>query len=177
MAQGTALTNFDYQLINYLIAGLPRFPDTFSILSASQPTSRTHSPKVTNPAIQSRNAVPPGAPRNDTFSDLSSGSLAGNHATANMTIAERAAAAQKAKLQQARAQHTTSAPLPSAWDGLDTLAQSSTTSRLQLLPQNHQQEATIGVYLTLLLLNRSLSPKRNLRKRSGTSMVLIHLHL
>jgi hypothetical protein len=81
MAQGTALTNFDYQLINYLIAGLPRFPDTFSILSASQPTSRTHSPKVTNPAIQSRNAVPPGAPRNDTFSDLFSGSLAGNHAS------------------------------------------------------------------------------------------------
>jgi hypothetical protein len=74
-------------------------------------------------------------------------------ATANMTIAERAAAAQKAKLQQAWAQHTISAPLPSAWDGLNTLAQSLTTSRLQLLPQNHQQEATIGVYLTLLLLN------------------------
>jgi hypothetical protein len=43
-------------------------------------------------------------------------------ATANMTIAERAAAAQKAKLQQAWAQHTISAPLPSAWDDLDTLA-------------------------------------------------------
>jgi len=44
-----------------------------------------------------------------------------------MTIAERAAAAQKAKLQQVRTHHTLRTPLPSAWDGLDTLAQSSTT--------------------------------------------------
>jgi len=68
-------------------------------------------------------------PRNDAFGDLFSGSLADRriHATTNMTIAERAAAAQKAKLQQARTHHTVSTPLPSAWDGLDTLAQSSTT--------------------------------------------------
>ena len=63
------------------------------------------------------------------FGNLFSGSLAdrSNHATANMTIVERAAAAQKAKLQQVRTHHTVSTPLPSAWDGLDTLAQSSTT--------------------------------------------------
>lgn len=115
-------------------ASIPkRQQDAFSILSASQPASRPHSKKVTNsPATQSRNAVPPG-PRNDAFSDLFSGSPADerNHATANMTIAERAAAAQKAKLQQARAHNAISAPLPSAWDGLDTLAQSSTTLRPQ----------------------------------------------
>ncbi|OAX41411.1 hypothetical protein K503DRAFT_685508 [Rhizopogon vinicolor AM-OR11-026] len=106
-----------------------RQQDAFSILSASQSTSRTHSPKVTSPVTQSRNAAPPSAPRNDAFSDLFSGSLADGRGNANMTIAERAAAAQKAKLQQARSHHTISAPLPSAWDGLDTLAQSSTTSR------------------------------------------------
>jgi len=76
-----------------------RRQDAFSILSASQPASRTQSPKVASTTTQSRNAAPPGVPRNDAFDDLFSGSLADrrNHATTNMTIAERAAAAQKAK--------------------------------------------------------------------------------
>jgi len=54
-----------------------------------------------------------------------------------MTIAERTAAAQKTKLQQLQSHHTISAPLPSAWDGLDTLAQSSTTS---LPPPSHSAQ-------------------------------------
>jgi len=106
-----------------------RQQDACSILSASQPSSHTQSPKVVSPTTQSRHPAPPGVPRNDALGDLSSGSLADgrNHATTNMTIAERAAAAQKAKLQQVRAHHTVSTPLPSAWDGLDNIVQSSMT--------------------------------------------------
>ncbi|KAG0691905.1 hypothetical protein DFH29DRAFT_974245 [Suillus ampliporus] len=111
---------------------IPQRPqDAFSILSASQPTSRRHSPQVTS-TTQPRNPVPAGGPRNgDAFSSLFSGSLADgrNNATANMTMAERAAAAQKAKLQQGQAPPTVTAPLPSAWDGLDSLVQPSATSR------------------------------------------------
>lgn len=109
-----------------------RSQDAFSILSASQPTSRTHSPQVTGPTTQPRNPVPAGGSRNgDAFSSLFSGSLADgkNNKTANMTMAERAAAAQKAKLQQTLAPPKVTAPLPSAWDGLDSLARPSATSR------------------------------------------------
>lgn len=108
-----------------------RSQDTFSILSASQSASRTHSPHVTGPTTQPRNPVPAGGARNvDAFSSLFSGSLADgkNNNTANMTIAERAAAAQRAKLQQAQAPPRTTAPLPSAWDGLDSLARQSAPS-------------------------------------------------
>ncbi|KAG1748915.1 uncharacterized protein EDB91DRAFT_1197569 [Suillus paluster] len=113
---------------------IPKRPqDAFSILSASQPTSRTYSPHGTGPTAQPRNPVPAGGSRNgDAFSSLFSGSLADgrNDVTANMTIAERAAAAQKTKLQRAQASPTITAPLPpSAWDGLDSLVQPSTTSR------------------------------------------------
>lgn len=109
-----------------------RSQDAFSILSASQPTSRTHSPQVTGPTTQPRNPVPAGGARNvDAFSSLISGSLVDgrNNNTANMTMAERAAAAQRAKLQQAQAPPKVTAPLPSAWDGLDSLARQSTPSR------------------------------------------------
>ncbi|KAG1727806.1 hypothetical protein EDB19DRAFT_174294 [Suillus lakei] len=79
-----------------------RSQDAFSMLSASQPTSRTHSPQVTGTTTQPRNPVPAGGPRNgDAFSSLFSGSLADgrNNNASNMTMAERAAAAQRAKLQ------------------------------------------------------------------------------
>lgn len=108
-----------------------RSQDAFSILSASQPTSRTHSPQVTGSTTHSRNPVPAGRARNgDAFSSLFSGSLADgrNNNTVNMTMAERAAAAQRAKLQQAQAPSRVTAPLPSAWDGLDSLARQSTPS-------------------------------------------------
>jgi hypothetical protein len=76
--------------------------------------------------------VPAGGARNvDAFSGLFSGSLADgrNNNTANMTMAERAAAAQRAKLQQAQAPSRVTAPLPSAWDGLDSLARQPTPSQ------------------------------------------------
>ncbi|KAG1818543.1 uncharacterized protein BJ212DRAFT_1446402 [Suillus subaureus] len=108
-----------------------RSQDAFSILSASQPTSRTHSPQVTGSTTQPRNPAPAGGARNaDAFSSLFSGSLADgrNNNTVNMTMAERAAAAQRAKLQQAQAPSRVTVPLPSAWDGLDSLARQSTPS-------------------------------------------------
>lgn len=108
-----------------------RSQDAFSVLSASQPTSRTHSPQVTGPITQPRNPVPAGGARHlDAFSGLFSGSLADgrNNNVANMTMAERAAVAQRAKLQQAQAPPRVTAPLPSAWDGLDSLVRQSTPS-------------------------------------------------
>ncbi|KAG2147452.1 uncharacterized protein EDB93DRAFT_1282152 [Suillus bovinus] len=108
-----------------------RSQDTFSLLSASQPTSRTHSPQVAGPTTRSRNPVPVGGARNvDAFSSLFSGSLADgrDNNTTNMTMAERAAAAQRAKLQPAQAPPRVTAPLPSAWDGLDSLARQATPS-------------------------------------------------
>lgn len=109
-----------------------RSQDAFSILSASQPTSRKHSPQVTGLTTQPRNPAPACGARNlDAFSSLFSGSLAdgGINNTANLTMAERAAAAQRAKLHQVQAPPMVTAPLPSAWDGLDSLARQSTPSR------------------------------------------------
>lgn len=108
-----------------------RSQDAFSILSASLPTSRTHSPQITGPTTQPRNPAPACGARNvDAFSSLFSGSSADgrNSNTANMSMAERAAAAQRAKLQQAQAPPRVTAALPSAWDGLDSLARQSTPS-------------------------------------------------
>ena len=93
-------------------------------------------------------------------------------------IAERAAAAQKAKLQQVRTPHGQHA-FAIYLHGtvlillhnhrrlvLLPLVQHRTTSislrlpHVQHLPQNHPQEVITRVYLTWLLLNQSISQKK-----------------
>ncbi|KAH7921613.1 hypothetical protein BV22DRAFT_717230 [Leucogyrophana mollusca] len=114
---------------------IPRRPqqkDVFSLLSASQPTSRTGSPHISSPA-QPRSAHPavsaanpPTRSNGDAFSELFSGSSAMGSGR-SMTIAERAAMVEKSRLQQHQSQPKSSQTQPSAWDGIDMLAQSTTS--------------------------------------------------
>jgi len=96
--------------------------DTFSILAASSaPSSRPLTPSTAGKKISTK----PSAPSGDAFSDLLSNTLGGTSTQnngANLTIAERAARAEREKLQRqqqsAKAQSLT-------WDGLDSLANPS----------------------------------------------------
>ncbi|KIJ57961.1 hypothetical protein HYDPIDRAFT_34639, partial [Hydnomerulius pinastri MD-312] len=121
----------------------PRRPqkDAFSILSASQPATRTQSPQIANQTQTGGQAASQRSSNNttgDAFSGLfssSMGSLGGGQAsTGNMTMAERAALAQKSKVQQYSGASSGSgygngggaaSVVPSAWDGLDSLAQTA----------------------------------------------------
>lgn len=109
--------------------------DTFSILSASQPSSR---PVANNQLSDRQTRQPqPAAQGGDAFSDLFTSSLDGTPASrnpdrANMTMAERAALAQKAKVvtqnSAASAQIQPASSPASLWDGLDALARPTTAS-------------------------------------------------
>ena len=108
--------------------------DTFSILSASQPSSR---PVANNQLSDRQTRQPqPAAQGGDAFSDLFTPSLDGTAASrnpdrVNMTMAERAALAQKAKVAQNNAASPLVQPVSSPaslWDGLDTLARPTTAS-------------------------------------------------
>ncbi|KAG6370522.1 hypothetical protein JVT61DRAFT_11303 [Boletus reticuloceps] len=107
--------------------------DAFSILSASQPTSKP----VTNNQPSDRQArhPQPASHGGDAFSDLFASSRDGNAASrntdrVNMTMAERAVLAQKAKAQNnsVAAQMEPARSSSSLWDGLDALARPATAS-------------------------------------------------
>ncbi|KAG9308902.1 hypothetical protein JVU11DRAFT_11362 [Chiua virens] len=117
----------------------PRRPqyDAFSILSASQPPTGSK-PVVNNQLSNDRQARKPQANSNggDAFSALFTPSLDGTTASrnsdrANMTMAERAALAQKANSMKHSAPSVQSQAAPgssSLWDGLDALVRPMTTS-------------------------------------------------
>ncbi|KAI6044735.1 hypothetical protein EDC04DRAFT_2889416 [Pisolithus marmoratus] len=105
--------------------------DAFSVLSASQPTPRTHPPLQAQVqqkpvTISQRQNV-----SSDAFSgllDASMGFGGGNtkEATSNMPMAEKAILAQKGQqLQMEKGKISSQSPIPSAWDGLDSLAQTA----------------------------------------------------
>ncbi|KIK80583.1 hypothetical protein PAXRUDRAFT_833439 [Paxillus rubicundulus Ve08.2h10] len=111
----------------------PRRPqqDAFSILSAGQPTTRTHFPQIANhPQPQQR---PPGsnnAVSGDAFSGLFSASSGTSQASIRtMTMAERAALANKTKAQSYTAGSESSAATSSTWAGLDSLAQPTSATK------------------------------------------------
>ena len=108
--------------------------DTFSILSASQPSSRY----VANnqPSDRQGRQPQPASREGDAFSDLFASSLDGTLANrnpdrANLTMAERTVLAQKATVAQNNAMSTRREPAsssPSLWDGLDALVRPTTAS-------------------------------------------------
>ncbi|KAH0832195.1 hypothetical protein J3R83DRAFT_13113 [Lanmaoa asiatica] len=110
--------------------------DTFSILAASQPSSRL----VTNNQLNDRQGRQNQSTLHggDAFSILLTSSLDGAPASrnpnqVNMTMAERAVLAQKARVAQNNAPSTQIEPAqtsPSLWDGLDALARPTTASPL-----------------------------------------------
>ncbi|KAG1716078.1 hypothetical protein ID866_1104 [Astraeus odoratus] len=123
--------------------------DAFSVLSASQPTSRTHSPRAPHQAqVQTKPAVAAPQRHNapDAFSglfDASMSSGSGSHAdTGNMSMAQRAALARKNQQIQ-REKGANPPPLnltvSSAWDGLDSLAR-TTTSPSPSAAKPHSEE-------------------------------------
>ncbi|KAL4081022.1 hypothetical protein J3A83DRAFT_4204061 [Scleroderma citrinum] len=120
--------------------------DAFSVLSAAQPTSRIHTPHILHQtrtqgkpaaAPQKRNAT-------DAFSglfDASMGFGGGSGNEGSMSMAQKAALAQKIKAQQfqqekGKATTTLNSAIPSAWDGLDSLAQANTHSMITSPPQD-----------------------------------------
>ena len=111
--------------------------DTFSILSAAQPSSR---PVANNQPSDRQGAQrQETSHRGDAFSDLFTSPLDGtaasrNPARAKMTMAERAVPAHKAKVAQnntAPAQIEPASSSASLWDGLDALARPTTASPRQ----------------------------------------------
>ncbi|KAG6890288.1 hypothetical protein C0995_009494 [Termitomyces sp. Mi166 len=113
----------------------PARPDVFSLLSSagsSNPSPRSMSPVITGETSQrttSNSATKPlsngGA---DAFSSLLSGSLAAStNGNTRMTMAERAAEAERQKLENVRRHtQTIKAPASNVWDGLDNLVMTGT---------------------------------------------------
>ncbi|KAJ3787612.1 hypothetical protein GGU10DRAFT_308639 [Lentinula aff. detonsa] len=99
--------------------------DLFSQLS-SQGSSASNSRSATPssaPSLLSQKNLTKYNSNGDAFSGLfaAGSSLAGNRSTANMTIAERAAQAEKERLQRSLQQRQASSSTSSAWTGLDSL--------------------------------------------------------
>ena len=120
--------------------------DAFSALSASQPTTRTHTPHILHQtqAQAKQTAAPQRQNATDAFSGLFDssmglGSRAGN-STSNMSLAQRAALAQKTKqLQQQKGgsgSTNLNTTIPLTWDGLDSLAQANTRPAGNSSPQD-----------------------------------------
>ncbi|KAG5650183.1 hypothetical protein H0H81_000405 [Sphagnurus paluster] len=105
--------------------------DVFSLLSsagASSTTSRSITPSTGGLSSQRTTPNPVTKPSSggDAFSGLLSGTLAtSTNGNARMTIAQRAAEAERQKLESLRRQHQTVKASSSAWDGLDSLGAST----------------------------------------------------
>ncbi|KAJ3818538.1 hypothetical protein F5880DRAFT_1599364 [Lentinula raphanica] len=102
--------------------------DLFSQLSSrgsSAMNSRSTTPASVPPSLQQKNSSKsiPNTSNADAFSNLfgAGSSLAGNRSTANLTIAERAALAERERLERSVQQRQAPTPTSSAWDGLDSL--------------------------------------------------------
>jgi len=121
--------------------------DSFSVLSASQPTTRTHSPHTHQVQAQAKSAATTSQRQNptDAFSELFDASMGlgsgtGNSGAGGMSMAQRAASAQKIKLEQLQQQKgkgstALNSAIPPTWDGLDSLAQANTGFTNKLPPQ------------------------------------------
>ncbi|KAG6866605.1 hypothetical protein C0991_000715 [Blastosporella zonata] len=118
--------------------------DVFSMLSSagsSNSSSRSMSPAVSGVSSQRTAPTPATKPLSsggDAFSGLLSGSLAaGANGNTRQTMAERAAEAERQKLESLRRhQQSVKPPTPSAWDGLDSLAKPVAQSAPSLVPKH-----------------------------------------
>lgn len=110
--------------------------DLFSMLSSaasSAPASRPLTPSVANSASKPVDRTPK-PPSGDAFSGLLSGTFTSSlNSSANLTIAERTAKAEREKREATlKSQSTPSQPLvQSAWDGLDSLGQFTSAPKQQ----------------------------------------------
>ncbi|KAI9057423.1 hypothetical protein FKP32DRAFT_1598292 [Trametes sanguinea] len=137
----------------------PRKPqnDVFSMLAAAGSSSNTVSRSVTpahSPALSSNVAKPmqkaastgtaPG--RNDAFSDLLSGFSSTQSAnSANLTMAQRAALAEKERRERAQQQSTNTPPPPAdAWAGLDALGARSISMHDHTSATSHDPLEDLG---------------------------------
>ena len=100
-------------------------PDVFSLLASSnaQVNSRPNPTPNPAPAFQPRPpaAKPPNG--NDAFQDLLGGTISASTNGARMTIAERAAQAERQRLEAQIKKHQATSSAASAWQGLDSLAE------------------------------------------------------
>ncbi|KAI6123408.1 hypothetical protein EDD16DRAFT_648696 [Pisolithus croceorrhizus] len=125
--------------------------DAFSVLSASQPT-RTHPPLQAQ--VQQKPVTVPQRQNvsSDAFSglfDASMGFGSGNtNATSNMSMAEKATLVQKGKqLPVDKGGISSQSPVLSAWDGLDSLAQTGVPvvpSTMTTAPSQDNFDLTLG---------------------------------
>ena len=113
--------------------------DVFSLLAAtSTPSSRSISPSYSPQPVQKASSLGGASPANgapkpvqksmsggDAFGDLLGGFSGGAVNTANMTMAQRAALADKQRQEQRTAHTSSAASNASAWAGLDALDSSS----------------------------------------------------
>ncbi|KAI0940300.1 hypothetical protein AcV5_001446 [Taiwanofungus camphoratus] len=146
--------------------------DVFSMLASagsSSANSRSNTPSAAGPIQSTRslgfNALGPGmgakpiqkssSSGGDAFSNLLSGALASNSRNgANMTMAERAALAEKEGLEQMQRQQISAKQQASAWEGLDSLGASlSTFSAMSssTLPLSQEDDWDFGLEPTKVL--------------------------
>ncbi|KAI6128761.1 hypothetical protein EDD17DRAFT_1637390 [Pisolithus thermaeus] len=126
--------------------------DAFSVLSASQPTPRTHPPLQAQ--VQQKPVTVPQRQNvsSDAFSGLFDASMGfgsgSTNATTNMSIAEKATLVQKGKeLPVDKGRISSQSPVPSAWDGLDSLAQTGipvVSSTMTAAPSQDDFNLTLG---------------------------------
>jgi hypothetical protein len=109
----------------------PRQPqfDAFSLLASpsSNTISRLNTPTISNGQSNGKKTVNP-ISNGDAFSSLLSDSFASSKDGANMTIAERAAMAERQKSELLLKQQQKQKAQASAWSGLDSLDRSSAFS-------------------------------------------------
>jgi len=104
-------------------------PDVFSLLASGKSSLNTQSNSRTNvpskpTSSQTRTKPPNGS---DAFQDLLGGSISSNANGAQMTIAERAAQVEQQRLEAQMKRHQTIRSAASAWQGLDSLANPTST--------------------------------------------------
>ncbi|KAJ7594480.1 hypothetical protein C8J56DRAFT_1012708 [Mycena floridula] len=108
--------------------------DVFSLLSAasSQPNSRPLTPSTTTPKPASTSSA-----SGDAFSNLLGGSFSSSNAN-NLTIAERAAKAERERREASlrSQQMAPKGPAASAWDGLDSLGQMTSSKQSSAQPED-----------------------------------------
>ncbi|GBE80235.1 hypothetical protein SCP_0214450 [Sparassis crispa] len=113
--------------------------DVFSMLASASPStrnSRSNTPSATGPLQSTRSlgtsspAIPKPVQKStsaggDAFSSLLAGPFASSSTSANMTIAERAAKAERERKEQSHGAQTVSKHQVAAWAGLDSLGTTS----------------------------------------------------
>ena len=105
-------------------------PDVFSLLASTNSSltnSRTNVPQKPTSSSQPIAPAPKPPNGNDAFQDLLEGTISSSANNAQMTIAERAAQVEQQRLEAQMKRHQTIKSGASAWQGLDSLANPTST--------------------------------------------------